>query len=107
MLSLLGLIVCAGGELHPWLMEMLSFASMRGQLLQRTVHGMMYYEKALQQLILMQCRSELATAAHAYAARLRASVQLQAKDRDHWVKQVCEAAALLLAQRKFSYVISR
>eukprot|EP00878_Enallax_costatus_P035858 GHUV01040099.1.p1 GENE.GHUV01040099.1~~GHUV01040099.1.p1 ORF type:complete len:197 (-),score=54.73 GHUV01040099.1:402-992(-) len=92
-----------GGELHGWLHEMLSFASMRGQLLQRTVHGMMYYETALQQLILMQCRSELAE--HALIEADRCGVPL--RDRNKWVQQVCEEAALLLAQKKFSYVVSR
>eukprot|EP00878_Enallax_costatus_P006851 GHUV01007179.1.p1 GENE.GHUV01007179.1~~GHUV01007179.1.p1 ORF type:complete len:900 (+),score=210.18 GHUV01007179.1:1501-4200(+) len=91
-----------GGELHGWLHEMLSFASMRGQLLQRTVHGMMYYETALQQLILMQCRSELAE--HALIEADRCGVPL--RDRNKWVQQVCEEAALLLAQKKFSYVVS-
>lgn len=93
----------ADGDLHPWLHEMLTFASMRGQLLQRTVHGMMYYETALQQLILMQCRAELENKARAEAAGLDVTL----RDRNQWVKQVCEEAALLLAQKKFAYVVSR
>jgi hypothetical protein len=31
----------AGQPLHAWRHELLAWASMRGQLLQRTVHGMM------------------------------------------------------------------
>lgn len=105
---LLGFNVCCfaavlGGELHPWLHELLSFASMRGQLLQRTVHGMMYYETALQQLILMQCRTQLAEQARKEAD----AFGIPLRDKSRWVKQVCEEAALLLAQNKFAYVVSR
>lgn len=84
---------------------------MRGQLLQRTVHGMMYYETALQQLILMQCRSELAKLAldsileaDRCSIPLRDAFSSESRER---VKQVCEEAALLLARKKFSYVVSR
>lgn len=45
---------------------------MRGQLLQRTVHGMMYYETALQQLILMQAKAQLAKEAKKVARQVGA-----------------------------------
>lgn len=35
------LVKSAGQPLHKWCHELLAWASMRGQLLQRTVHGMM------------------------------------------------------------------
>lgn len=62
----------AGAALHPWLHELLAWASMRGQLLQRTVHGMMYYETALQQLILMQAKAQLAKEAKKVARQVGA-----------------------------------
>lgn len=37
----LNLCTLTGQPLEPWCHELLSWASMRGQLLQRTVHGMM------------------------------------------------------------------
>eukprot|EP00879_Flechtneria_rotunda_P010664 GHRR01011145.1.p1 GENE.GHRR01011145.1~~GHRR01011145.1.p1 ORF type:complete len:1109 (+),score=334.63 GHRR01011145.1:1762-5088(+) len=92
-----------GAVLAPWLHELLSWASMRGQLLLRTVHGMMYYEQALQQLILMQCKVELAAAAQ--QAAKRAGVPL--RDQREWVAAVSQQAALMMARQKYTYVVSR
>lgn len=76
---------------------------MRGQLLLRTVHGMMYYETALQQLVLMQRRTELLAAARWEAAQ----AGLRLRDVDHWVDAVVNEAALMLARQKYTYVVSR
>jgi len=94
-----------GQPLHPWRHELLSWASMRGQLLQRTVHGMMYYEKALQQLILMQSRPQLTAMARQQLNDIRGTLRGEYTTAG-WADQVAEAAALLLAREKYSYVVS-
>lgn len=76
---------------------------MRGQLLLRTVHGMMYYETALQQLVLMQHRTELLAGAHLAAT----SAGVQLREKDSWVNAVVNEAALMLARQKYTYVVSR
>jgi hypothetical protein len=68
----------AGQALHGWRHEFLRWASLRGQLLQRTVTGIMQYEAALQQLVLMQVGQEL-TAAAWREARLLGGLEKQVR----------------------------
>ncbi|KAF8059158.1 CALS3 [Scenedesmus sp. PABB004] len=98
-----------GGVLHGWREELLVWASMRGQLLERTVHGIMHYHSALQQLVLMQRKAELTAAAAALAGAAGGggdSVAVDARERSAWLEAVVQRAAQLLARQKFSYVVS-
>jgi hypothetical protein len=69
-----------------------------------------YYETALQQLILMQSRAQL--------TKLARDLKMPDSESEGgnlrgqhlpggWADQVAEAAALLMAREKYSYVVSR
>jgi hypothetical protein len=67
-----------------------------------------YYETALQQLILMQCRPQLTRMARRIGEAGEGAGSLRKQHLpDGWADQVAEAAALLLAREKYSYVVSR
>lgn len=99
-------LCCADKPLYHWRHEFLDWASMRGQLLKRTVHGMTRYEAGLQQLAIMQLREDFT----------RATKQIIAENglfRDDpaaaaaWQQDVMREAALLVAQDKYRFILTR
>lgn len=66
-----------------------------------------YYETALQQLILMQSRPQLTRLARQHMMASDTGSLRKQHLTDGWADQVAEEAALLLAQEKYNYVVSR
>ena len=66
-----------------------------------------YYETALQQLILMQSRPQLTRLARQHMVASDTGSLRKQHLPDGWADQVAEEAALLLAQEKYNYVVSR
>lgn len=66
-----------------------------------------YYETALQHLILMQARPQLTRMARKMMEAGDTGSLRKQHLPDGWADKVAEAAARLMAQEKYSYVVSR
>jgi hypothetical protein len=91
-----------GKALAPYAEEVLVWASMRGQLLTRTVKGMMYYEDAIKQLCAVRLGDRIREAVGPRLGERVPAGELASRTKEV-VAQVVEQLTLC----KYQYVISR